>query len=59
MGDELANFDGIDKVSICCLAKPAFDRRHSWPGIEGGIDLYRFEQSGIVTEPVAGGRFDG
>ena len=54
VGDELRNFDGVDKPSSPDLSHPTLDGGGSRPGIEGRIELDRLELRSVVSEPFGG-----
>ena len=53
VGDKLRNFDGVDKLSSPKLSNPTVNGGGGGPGIEGRVELDRFEASG-VSEPLGG-----
>lgn len=58
VGDQLTDFDGVEKVFALDLAEPCLDGGNGGPGVERGIEFDGFEAGGVVIEPlICGERF--
>ena len=54
VGNELRDFDSVDKLPSSNLSNPTMDRGGGRPGIEGRVEFYGFEMRGEVSEPFGG-----
>ena len=53
VGDELADFDGVNEVSLARLAPPSFHVCHGRPRIKGCVDFNGIEVLRVVMKPLA------